>query len=135
MRMIDKKSANRFTIQFNSRDSTHQQVIEILNLQGRKKAQYIVNAILSYESQSESENNSFSAEQLSHYKIKAVVEQILASRNMDTAQSKQIKASSELTPKREFLKTASPNISATEMEITDDDFDMISGMIDDFHKV
>lgn len=46
--MAAKKCGNKFTIQFNAADPTHQQIIEILNQQGRKKAQFIVNAIQHY---------------------------------------------------------------------------------------
>lgn len=43
-----KKDPNKFTILFCDADPLHQQVIEILNLQGRRKAQFIVNAIQHY---------------------------------------------------------------------------------------
>ena len=46
--MSEKKEQNKFTIQFNPADSTHQQVIDILNRQGRRKAQFIVNAVQHY---------------------------------------------------------------------------------------
>lgn len=35
----------RFTIQFHESDPAHQQVAEILNRQGRRKAQFLVNAV------------------------------------------------------------------------------------------
>lgn len=43
-----KKDPNKFTILFCDADPLHQQVIDILNLQGRRKAQFIVNAIQHY---------------------------------------------------------------------------------------
>lgn len=43
-----KKDPNKFTILFNSADPLHQQVIEMLNQQGRRKAQFVVNAIQHY---------------------------------------------------------------------------------------
>lgn len=43
-----KKDLYKFTIQFNSGDPQHQQTAEILNQQGRRKAQFLVNAILHY---------------------------------------------------------------------------------------
>lgn len=46
--MPEKKGQNRFTIQFNPGDPAHQQVIELLNQQGRKKAQFIVNTVQHY---------------------------------------------------------------------------------------
>lgn len=43
-----KKDLYKFTIQFNSGDPHHQQTAEILNQQGRRKAQFLVNAVLHY---------------------------------------------------------------------------------------
>lgn len=43
-----KKDIYKFTIQFSSGDPQHQQVAEILNLQGRRKAQFLVNTVLHY---------------------------------------------------------------------------------------
>lgn len=43
-----KKDIYKFTIQFSSGDSQHQQVAEILNRQGRRKAQFLVNTVLHY---------------------------------------------------------------------------------------
>lgn len=46
--MPEKKEQNKFTIQFNSADPAHQQVTDILNQQGRRKAQFLVNAVQHY---------------------------------------------------------------------------------------
>lgn len=46
--MSQKKVICRFTIQFNPADPCHQKVIELLNSQGRSKAQFIANAITHY---------------------------------------------------------------------------------------
>ena len=46
--MAKKKSISRFCIQFNEQDAHHQQVVDILNAQGRHKAQFIATAILHY---------------------------------------------------------------------------------------
>lgn len=43
-----KKDPNKFTILFNGADPLHQQVIDMLNQQGRRKAQFVVNAIQHY---------------------------------------------------------------------------------------
>ena len=49
--MTDKKLSTKFTIQFNRDNLTHLQAVELLNRQNqRRKAQYIANAILHYES-------------------------------------------------------------------------------------
>lgn len=46
--MMDKKQRCKFTIQFNPADPMHEQVIDLLNRHGRKKSQFIVNAITHY---------------------------------------------------------------------------------------
>lgn len=46
--MSEKKDVCRFTIQFNPADPCHLRVIELLNSQGRSKAQFIANAITHY---------------------------------------------------------------------------------------
>ena len=43
-----KKDIYKITIQFSSGDPQHQQVAEILNRQGRRKAQFLVNTVLHY---------------------------------------------------------------------------------------
>ena len=47
--MADKKSETRFTLGFNQNDPDHVHVAELLNLKGRQKAKFIVDAILFYE--------------------------------------------------------------------------------------
>ena len=46
--MGEKKDAFRFTVQFNAGDPSHKQVVAILNEQGRRKAQFLVNAVAHY---------------------------------------------------------------------------------------
>lgn len=46
--MGEKKDSFRFTVQFNAGDLSHQQVAAILNEQGRRKAQFLVNAVTHY---------------------------------------------------------------------------------------
>lgn len=43
-----KKDPYKFTIQFNGGDPSHIQIAEMLNQQGRRKAQFIVNAVMHY---------------------------------------------------------------------------------------
>lgn len=43
-----KKDPYKFTIQFNEGDPSHIRVAEMLNQQGRRKAQFIVNAVMHY---------------------------------------------------------------------------------------
>lgn len=46
--MTDKKDPGKFTIRFNICDSQHKAVIDLLNRQGRSKAQFLVSAVLHY---------------------------------------------------------------------------------------
>lgn len=46
--MAQKKEISKFTIQFNPADPQHAQTIDILNQQGRRKAQFITNAVMHY---------------------------------------------------------------------------------------
>ena len=44
--MSSKKNHGRFCVQFNLNDPRHRQVVEILERQGRRKAQFIVDMVL-----------------------------------------------------------------------------------------
>jgi len=44
--MSSKKNHGRFCVQFNLNDPRHRQVVEILERQGRRKAQFIVEMVL-----------------------------------------------------------------------------------------
>lgn len=46
--MAEKKDPSKFTIGFNRQDPQHRIVIDLINQQGRRKAQFIVNAVLHY---------------------------------------------------------------------------------------
>lgn len=46
--MAEKKDSSKFTIGFNITDPQHRVVVDLLNQQGRRKAQFIVNAVLHY---------------------------------------------------------------------------------------
>ncbi len=48
MTMAEKKDPGKFTVRFNIADPQQRTVIELLNQQGRYKAQFITNAILHY---------------------------------------------------------------------------------------
>ena len=67
-----KKQKFRFTLQFDKNDTEHQKEVEILNEKGKKKSQYIVQAILSY---SNNKNTMLSKADL-NYIIKEVSENI-----------------------------------------------------------
>ena len=44
--MAEKKNHGRFCVQFNLSDPRHRQTVEILEQQGRRKAQFIVDMVL-----------------------------------------------------------------------------------------
>lgn len=46
--MAEKKDPCRFTVMFNRADPNHLRVVEVLNQQKHRKAQFIVNAVLHY---------------------------------------------------------------------------------------
>lgn len=46
--MTDKKDPGKFTVRFNICDPRHRTVIDLLNQQGRNKAQFLANAVLHY---------------------------------------------------------------------------------------
>lgn len=46
--MTDKKDPGKFTVRFNICDPRHRAVIDLLNQQGRNKAQFLANAVLHY---------------------------------------------------------------------------------------
>lgn len=48
MSVAEKKDPSKFTIGFNSQDPQHQIVVDLINQQGRRKAQFLVNAVLHY---------------------------------------------------------------------------------------
>lgn len=48
MRMAEKKDPGKFTVRFNTADPHQRTVIEVLNQQGRYKAQFLTSAILHY---------------------------------------------------------------------------------------
>lgn len=48
--MDGKKDPGKFTVRFNLHDPQQRQAAELLNQQGRSKAQFIANAVLSYAS-------------------------------------------------------------------------------------
>lgn len=90
--MAEKKSLYRFTIGFNPGDPAHRQVAELLNQQGRRKAQFLVNAILHYIHCPETPDLPEPAEQvtgMSQADTEALVVRILEERGyLKTAESR-----------------------------------------------
>lgn len=74
--MGEKKKQCRFTLQFCETDPRHQKVAKILNRQGRRKSQYFVNAVLSYENEMD-EDAAKGQIPTDFNRLEAVVNQIL----------------------------------------------------------
>lgn len=73
--MVIKKDPGKFTLRFNLSDPRQQKAVEALNMQGRMKAQFLTNAILSYM-----ERSALSTEQENVEKVlERVIKQMLKS--------------------------------------------------------
>ena len=79
--MPEKKAPARFTIQFHEGDPAHQQVAEILNRQGRRKAQFLVNAVQHYLHCPETPDIPQEAPETDVQEIERIVRRILSERN------------------------------------------------------
>ena len=75
--MLEKKDPGKFTVRFNIADPQQKTVIEILNKQGRYKAQFLTSAILHYIHCPETPEVRVSS-QVGSEEIKRIVRSILA---------------------------------------------------------
>jgi len=75
--MADKKSPGRFTLNFNVEDPKQLAVVNILNRQGRTKAQFITDAILHYMNCPESPAVDIPPLQMDEERIKQIVRSLL----------------------------------------------------------
>lgn len=75
--VADKKSPGRFTLNFNVEDPKQLAVVNILNRQGRTKAQFITDAILHYMNCPESPAIDLPPPQLDEERIKQIVRSLL----------------------------------------------------------
>lgn len=82
--MGEKKDAFRFTVQFNAGDPSHQQVAAILNEQGRRKAQFLVNAVIHYINCPESPEAT-SAPKIDRQAVEQLVREILSNMQPEAA--------------------------------------------------
>ena len=81
--MGEKKDAFRFTVQFNAGDPSHQQVAAILNEQGRRKAQFLVNAVIHYINCPESPEAA-TAPKIDRQTVEQLVREILTNMQPET---------------------------------------------------
>ena len=75
--MADKKSPGRFTLNFNVEDPKQMAAVNILNRQGREKAQFITEAILHYMNCPESPAIELPPSQIDEERIKQIVRSLL----------------------------------------------------------
>jgi len=75
--LADKKSPGRFTLNFNVEDPKQLAVVNILNRQGRTKAQFITDAILHYMNCTEKPTIDFPPPQMDEDRIKQIVRSLL----------------------------------------------------------
>ncbi len=91
-----KKDLYKFTIQFSPGDSHHRQTAEILNEQGRRKAQFLVNAVMHYLHCSETPNIPLPAP-IDTSAIETIVRRIMEE---EKTQSVAGESNTAVTPKR-----------------------------------
>ena len=127
--MDTKKVKCKFTIQFSNADAHHLQTVEILNAQGRRKAQFITNAVLHYINCSETPSilQHYSAS-LDYQTIEAIVNKILQSK------SKTMQISEPKLPahKKKLLKSDKISFDDAVQEIGEDALAAITNTVDLF---
>ncbi len=102
-------------------------------MQGRKKAQYIAEAVIAFESQINIDGETKNSDDNLRYQVASIVEQILSNKKAPDKEIITNKNQIEPSKKRKIIKTEIKSISqAAEDNISNDDFDMIMGLLDDF---
>lgn len=129
MQLDTKKDKCKFTIQFSSADTHHLQAVEILNAQGRRKAQFITNAILHYINCTETPAIPQQAPALLDYAaIEAIVYKILQSKDKEV----QAPEPERPTAKRKPVKSEEINFDDAAKEIGEDAFAAIKNSMESF---
>lgn len=126
--MAQKNNLARFTVQFNPADPCHQQTIDILNQQGRRKAQFIVNAIMHYLNCSETPNVSSSS--IDTALIEGVVRRIVEEKLNSTPKT----LSEGIAPQRKIHKSESISIEAAQDIVGEKGMDAIERTMASFRR-
>ena len=95
--MGEKTDTFRFTVQFNAGDPSHQQVAAILNEQGRRKAQFLVNAVIHYINCPESPEAA-AAPKIDRQTVEQLVREILSSMQPEAAPAVEGNTPGDLPP-------------------------------------
>lgn len=122
--MGEKKDEYRFTIQFSPADPGHKQVAEILNKLGRRKAQYIVNAVLCYLNKTETTEPGQPLP-LNYHTVEVMVNRILAEKAV--LRNEPVKQNSK-------HRGEEINFEGAEQEVGQDDLTAIADSITAFRK-
>lgn len=86
---MGKKNAFVTTIGFNKNDPAHVQVAEFLNGMERGKAQYIVNAVLAYQSGAQAGDMTYAGQAVDYEKIRQFVLQVISEHERQQALRKE----------------------------------------------
>ena len=126
--MAGKKQPGRFTIQFSAADPQQRLVIELLNQQGRRKAAFLTNAVLSYCGQN------VPPAPLPQQMDLAAIEQVVRKVLQECPSPAPDHAPEPgRAPSAPYRKSAQPTAAApAETELPDDVLGIISDMIDAF---
>lgn len=127
--MSRKKNEQKFTIQFRETDSHHIKAAEILNAQGRHKAQFIVEAVLHYTNCTSQPTDDASQTAVIDYgKIEDIVKRVVFAERIHEENFVQ---PVRLNNKKE---TDASTADGIQPDINSEDISMIAGSIDIFRK-
>lgn len=112
MAMFEKKDPGKFTVRFNAADPQQRTVIELLNQQGRYKAQFLTSAILHYVHCPETPDI-LGVSAVGSEEIERIVRSVLAQRQTVPVQKSEQEAAAETLQPREPLDSQPPKRSST----------------------
>ena len=95
--MGEKKDAFRFTVQFNAGAPSRQQVAAILNEQGRRKAQFLANAVIHYINCPESPEAA-TAPKIDRQTVEQLVREILSNMQPEATPATKGNTSGDIPP-------------------------------------
>ena len=127
-----KKEDNKFTIQFNPADPQHAQTIAILNQQGRRKAQFITNAVMHYLNCSNTPEIPQAAP-IDAAVIESIVRRIMEEQSQTLAPSE--KANVKEIPQRTKPKTESIRFDEAAELLSEDGIATIANTIGRFRMI
>ena len=121
-----KKNPYRFNLQFDCNDANHREVVEILTEEGRRRAQFVVNAILHYKYCENSANIGIDQNKLLLRRIEEVVKTTVEN-SLKKVQLKAVQAPEQKKPLR-----CSAEISMEDVEIDGKDAESVMRSLGSF---